>query len=374
MTPVQIAAWLAPRQPEMIEVLRGWVEVETPSLEPARVEALARAVAAAFARLGYQAAYHGQALELIPAGARQASLLLGHLDTVYPAGTLAGMPFRIEGGCGFGPGIYDMKGGVVQALFALQALAALSPHAGMPSLLLVYDEETGSRGSRPLTEARARAAERTFVLEPAADAEGKLKLARKGIALYALEAFGRAAHAGVDFEQGASAIAELASCVAEISRWSNPENGISVNCGLLQGGSRVNVVAAHARAEFEVRAWTVAELEALDQRLRRLSPGDPRVRFELSGGINRPPLEPSAASRALAGQAQALARELGFDLGTTRTGGGSDGNFTAASGCPTLDGLGLVGAGAHAPHEHIQLATLVPRTALLASLLAARLE
>ncbi|HWG37274.1 MAG TPA: M20/M25/M40 family metallo-hydrolase [Terriglobales bacterium] len=370
MNPRAIAAWLEPRQGEMLALLRAWVETETPSLEPERVAAFARAVGASFAPLGYQARLHSHGLELQRDGAAEGTLVLGHLDTVYPAGTLAAMPFRAGGDRAHGPGVYDMKGGLVQALFALRAVAALMPAAALPSpLLFVYDEETGSRGSRALTEARARAARRAVVLEPAADADGKLKVARKGIALYQIAAHGRAAHAGVDFEQGASAVAEIAALIAQVSAWSDAGQGITVNCGLMSGGTRVNVVAAEARAELEMRAWSAGELEALDQRLRRLKPRDRRVELELEGGINRPPLESSEASLELARQAQALARELGFELGTTRSGGGSDGNFTAAAGCPTLDGMGLVGGGAHAPDEHIELSALVPRTALLAALL-----
>ncbi|HVA63861.1 MAG TPA: M20 family metallopeptidase, partial [Terriglobales bacterium] len=361
--------WIEPRRGEMLARLRAWVEVETPSLEPERVRELAAAVAAEFEPLGYRARFHPDALELTCAGAAPI-LLLGHLDTVYAAGTLATMPFREEGGRVYGPGVFDMKGGAVQALYALQALRAGAPGVRLPSLLLVFDEETGSRRSRALTERLARQAEAVLVLEPAADADGKLKLGRKGIALYTLAAFGVAAHAGVDFEQGASAIVELAARVAEVAGWSEAARGLTLNPGLIAGGSRVNVVAAEARAEIEVRAWTAAELEAVEVRLRGLASAHPRVRLELSGGINRPPMEPTPASQALAARAQALARELGFALATTRTGGGSDGNFTAALGVPTLDGLGMVGAGAHTPQEQIELAALGPRTALLAALLA----
>src|SRR6185437_15434955 len=358
--------WLEPRPAEMLALLRQWVEMETPSLEPERVGALARAVAEAFAALGYAPRFHEHALELARAGASDATLVLGHLDTVYPAGTLATMPFRIEGDRAHGPGVYDMKGGVVQALFGLRALAALAPEAALPSpLLFVYDEETGSRGSLALTEARARAARRALVLEPAAGEEGKLKIARKGIALYRLEAHGQAAHAGVDFESGASAIVEMAERVAEIASWSDAERGVTANCGVMAGGTRVNVVAAHAQAELELRAWSASDLQGLDRRMHGLRPRNPRVRLEASGGINRPPMEATEASLALAAEAQRVAAEVGLALGTSRTGGGSDGNFTAACGCPTLDGLGLVGAGAHAPHEHILISSLVTRTAVL---------
>lgn len=360
--------WLRPRQAEMLARLRGWVEVESPSLEPERVRALAALVAAEFEDLGCRATLHEHGLELATDSPAPV-LLLGHLDTVYPVGTLAHMPWREDAGCAHGPGVFDMKGGVVQALFALRALRALAPRTPLPRLLLVFDEETGSRRSRSLTEAVARQAEAVLVLEPGADDDGKLKLGRKGIALYALQAHGQAAHAGVDFEQGASAIVELAARVAEVAAWSDAATGLTVNPGRIAGGTRVNVVAAEAGAEIEMRAWTAAALAAADARLRALGSANPRVRLEVQGGINRPPMEPTPASRALAERAQHLAAGLGFALGVTRTGGGSDGNFTAALGIATLDGLGMVGGGAHAPHEHIRVSGLVPRTALLAAML-----
>ncbi|MGH3183135.1 MAG: M20/M25/M40 family metallo-hydrolase, partial [Streptosporangiaceae bacterium] len=289
---------------------------------------------------------------------------------VYPAGTLAQMPFRLDKERAHGPGIYDMKAGVVQALFALLALHACGEAPRRPlRWLWVFDEELGSRGSRPHTERLARGAAAALVLEPAAEPGGKLKTARKGIAQYSLSARGIAAHAGVDFEQGASAVVELAARVAEVAAWSDAKSGLTINPGLISGGSRANVVAAEARAELDVRSWSAIELTDTERRLRQLQSSNPRVALEVTGGLNRPPMEPSPDSEALAAKAQALAAELGWELGTARSGGGSDGNTTAALGTPTLDGLGLAGEGAHAPHEHIRLESLVPRTALLAMLL-----
>lgn len=371
--PLALLAWLQSCQPEMLACLASWAACETPSTEPERVRAFAQTVAAAFAEAGCDSIDHSAALELsLPGSEAHAAplLILGHLDTVYASGTLERMPVRQEGGRLWGPGVYDMKGGIVQLLFALRALAAQGFEPRRPlHILLVFDEETGSRQSRPLTEAAAHSAGAAFVLEPAADEDGKLKVARKGIAVYKLSAEGRPAHAGVDFAEGASAIVELAARVVEIASWSNAERGLSVNPGLFSGGTRLNIVAAHAQAHIEARAWSAAELTAFDHRLRALEPSDPRVRLSLEGGLNRPPMEPTPASLALATRARALGRELGLTLESTGTGGGSDGSFTAALGVPTLDGLGAVGAGAHTYHEHVLLATLAPRAALLALLL-----
>ncbi len=361
----------------MLAQLRAWVEIETPSGEPARVAALADDVVRAFEAEGCRATRYADAVQLdagpLP-GARPPLLVLGHLDTVYPAGTLARTPFRPEAAGGeedgraYGPGVFDMKAGLVQALFALRALGP----RGLPRtvrFLFVFDEEIGSPRSRPLTEALAREAEAALVLEPAAGEAGDLKVARKGIARYRLAAHGVAAHAGLDFAQGASAILELAGRLQELAAWTDLDRGLTLNPGLIVGGSAVNVVPAEAGAEIEARAWTAAELAGIDQRLRALRSASPRVRLELTGGLNRPPLEPTAASAALRARAQAIAGDLGFELGATRVGGASDGNFTAACGLPTLDGLGAVGAGAHSPDEHILIRHLAPRTALLARLL-----
>ncbi|MGH9472714.1 MAG: M20/M25/M40 family metallo-hydrolase [Terriglobales bacterium] len=377
---------------EMVDLLRAWVEHESPSLEPERARALAARVAEAFVAEGCRATPHAAALQLdYPGGEAAPVLVLGHLDTVYPAGTLVGagpsaltprrgdspprarlaaaMPFRVDEAHAYGPGVYDMKGGIVAALFALRQLRARQAAHPPVTFLWVFDEETGSHASRAVTERLAQSAQAALVLEPGAEPDGALKLARKGIALYTLAAHGVAAHAGLNFEAGASAIAELAVRVAEITSWADSGRGLTVNCGLIRGGSRVNVVAAEAAADFEVRAWERTTLESVDHRLRQLKPSNPKVRLELTGGINRPPMEPSAASERLAALAEQSAAQLGLTLGRARTGGGSDGNFTAALGVPTLDGLGMVGGGAHSPTEHIRLDCLEPRAALLASLL-----
>jgi glutamate carboxypeptidase len=352
----------------MLALLRSWVEFETPSLEPARVAAFADIVADAFAAAGCRALRHPDALQLDfgPATDSDAKpvLVIGHLDTVYATGTLASMPFRMDCDRVYGPGTFDMKGGIVQAL---AALPSVNPKARV-RFLFVYDEELGSPRSRPLTERLARTASAALVLEPAAEG-GKLKTERKGIAQYRVTAQGVAAHAGVDFERGASAVVELARRVLEMASWSNPAAGLTVNPGIVQGGTRGNVVAAEAAAQIDVRAWTLTDLEDADRRINALRPTDSRVRLTIEGGINRPPLEASQPGERLFQRARDLGQRLGLALTSTRTGGGSDGNFTAALGVPTLDGLGMVGAGAHAPHEHIEISALQGRVALLAALL-----
>ncbi|MGH9465993.1 MAG: M20 family metallopeptidase [Terriglobales bacterium] len=382
-TPSSLLPWLLQQEPVMLRELSAWVACETPTTEPARVAAHARDVAAAFAPLGARVVEHDSAVQLELPGSDPSLapvLVLGHLDTVYAVGTLARMPVRNDGERLWGPGVYDMKGGIVQLLFALRALAASGTEPRRPlRILLTFDEETGSRASRPVIETITAGCSAALVLEPAAEEDGKLKIARKGIAVYRITAEGVAAHAGVDFAQGASAVVELARQVAEIAAWSEASeaseadeaagSGLTVNPGVFSGGTRINIVAAHAEVDLEVRAWSRADLDRFDQRLRALTPCHPRVRVEISGGLNRPPMEPTPASLALASQAIALGQEMGLQLTSTGTGGGSDGNFTAALGVPTLDGLGAVGAGAHTYHEHVVIAALAPRACLLARLL-----
>ena len=376
----QVREYFETRLPAMLARLEAWTVCESPTTEPAAVNALRREVAAAFIAAGAKQQFHADgtadaALELTVQGGTEVKqgelLVLGHLDTVYPLGTLARQPFRIDAGCAYGPGVLDMKAGLISALFALQALHALSlaPRRRL-RLLFTSDEETGSRTSRPLIEAAAKGAAAVLVLEPGAGPAGALKTARKGIADFRLRAHGRAAHAGVDFEQGASAVVELARQITALAAWSDPARGLTVNPGVVRGGSRVNVVAAEAEAELELRAWRLSDLQEAEQRLAALRPLDRRVRLEVEGRINRPPLERTDAIAALFLLARDCGRELGLDLAESATGGGSDGNFTAALGIPTLDGLGAAGEGAHSPGEYIRLDTWPLRAALLALLFA----
>jgi len=297
-------------------------------------------------------------------------LLLGHHDTVYELGTLNSMPFRIAQGRAWGPGVFDMKSGIVFMMAAIAALQEL--HRGLPrpvTVLLVTDEEVGSESSRKITETLAKKSAAVLVLEPAMGLEGALKTARKGVGEYRLKVTGRASHAGLDFESGQSAVLELARQIAVISNFTDRQRWITVNVGVIRGGTRTNVVPAEAEAEIDARIAKPRDAAFLDNKFHALRPFNKKCRLEISGGINRPPLERTKAVASLFAQARAVATSIGIDLQETSVGGGSDGNFTAALGIPTLDGLGGVGEGAHAPHESVLLSELPRRAALLALLI-----
>ncbi len=311
-------------------------------------------------------------LELkLPGHRKEGQILgLGHSDTVWPLGTLRSMPFRRSKGRLWGPGVLDMKAGLAFFLFAARALRDLDiPVRRKLVLLVVSDEELGSHSSRPLTESEARKSECVLVLEPGTGLAGKLKTARKGIAGYKVSVQGVAAHAGVDFANGASAIVELARNIERIAALTNLERGTTVNPGLISGGTRTNVIAAEAAAEIDVRITRLRDATAIDRRLKRLRPFDKRCTLTIEGGLNRPPMERSTGIVKLFQVARQIGAELGVDIQESATGGGSDGNFTAALGIPTLDGLGAVGEGAHAVNESILIDRIVDRTALLAGLL-----
>jgi glutamate carboxypeptidase len=298
---------------------------------------------------------------------RKPILLLGHLDTVWPLGTLGTMPWRKRDGRFYGPGVLDMKAGVAMALAAIRALAKLGIHRPI-TLLLNSDEEVGSLASRPITERLALTSQAVLVLEPAQDLA--CKTARKGVGDYRIEVTGVASHSGVDFANGHSAILELARLLQTVSGFTDMRVGRTVNPGVIAGGTRANVVAQHAFAEIDVRIAHASDADRVDRLFRSLRCADPGCKLEITGSINRPPMERKPGTVALYKQARKLAAELGFQLDEAASGGGSDGNFTAALGVPTLDGLGAVGEGAHAAHESILIDHLVPRTALLAALLA----
>ncbi len=295
-------------------------------------------------------------------------LLLGHLDTVWPLGTLETMPCRVEAGRLWGPGTLDMKAGVAMAFTALELLTEADLLRREIVLLLNGDEEIGSPVSRPITEAaRAKSCEAVYVLEPAQGLA--YKTARKGTGNWHIEVKGVAAHAGVDFEKGASAIRELARVVETVSGWTDLKRGLTVSVGVAGGGTKSNVIPAEAWAEVDVRIARLADGPRIERKFSALHAADPRCTVTATGGINRPPMERSRGTVQLFRKAQALAAELGFALDEAATGGASDGNFTAALGIPTLDGMGAVGEGAHARHESVVVEHLAPRTALLASML-----
>jgi glutamate carboxypeptidase len=290
---------------------------------------------------------------------------------VYASGTLRKMPFCVKGGKAYGPGVFDMKAGIVQALFAFQAL--YETNAAMRKrvvFLWTSDEEIGSGSSRKLLEAEARGSDAVFVLEPAFGAQGLLKTARKGVGEAELIVHGRASHAGLAPQDGVNAIHELALQIGRIEKWNDSERGISVNADIVEGGTRTNVIADKARAVFDLRALRISDMRQIDKRLRGLRPVHKRAKLEIRGGFDRPPLE-SKMTAALFARAKSLAAEAGVALGECCAGGGSDGNLTAALGVPTLDGLGAVGGGAHSPDEYIVVRGMAERAALLAAMLLA---
>jgi glutamate carboxypeptidase len=365
------------KQPQLLALARKLVQLESPSDSKAAVDAC-MAVAATQAKcLGgrvklHRLRQHGDVLEARfgPKSKSEATgriLLLGHLDTVWPLGTLATMPCRVRAGKLWGPGTLDMKAGVAMAFTALEMLADADLLQREIVLQLNGDEEIGSLGSRPITEELARSCEAVYVLEPAQGLA--YKTARKGIDNWRIEVKGVAAHAGVDFEKGANAIRELARTVETVSNWTDPKRGLTVSVGVAGGGTKSNVVPAEAWAEVDIRIPRSADGPRIERKFAALKPVDPRCELTVTGGINRPPMERSRGTVRLYARARALARELGFALDEASTGGGSDGNFTAALGIPTLDGMGAVGEGAHARHESVVLEHLAPRTALLAGML-----
>jgi glutamate carboxypeptidase len=296
-------------------------------------------------------------------------LVIGHFDTVWPIGQLGRMPIREEKGRLHGPGVLDMKAGIALGMLATRALMALAPPADVRvTMLWTTDEETGSDTSRALIEAEARQSDAVLVLEPAL-AGGALKTARKGIGQYELTVRGVSAHAGVDPTKGVNAIRELALQVLAVDAIRDLDRGISVNVGVMSGGTRSNVVPDFATASVDVRSETMADADAIDRAMRALTPRTPGARLEVSGGFNRPPMERSPGVIRLFEAARACAAEIGVALDEGATGGGSDGNFTAALGVPTLDGLGAVGDGAHALHEHVEVARLPERAVIIAGLL-----
>jgi glutamate carboxypeptidase len=354
--------------------LRNLVRQESPSEDRSAVNAAGAMVELIARDLGglikrNKQKDFGDVLELRfgPRSSRKPVLLLGHLDTVWPLGTLKTMPWREADGRYWGPGVLDMKAGVVMALAAVRALRELKL-ARPVILLLNSEEEVGSPVSRAITERLALASEAVFVLEPAQGLA--YKTARKGVGQYNVQVNGVGAHSGVDFEKGHSAVLELAKLVQTISNFTNLERKLTVNCGVIAGGTRSNVVASQAHAEVDVRVAKASDAVYVEKLFRSLTVSDPDCKLTITGGINRPPMERKAGTIALFERARTLAAELGFDLDEAATGGGSDGNFTAPLGVPTLDGMGAVGDGAHAAHESIMIEHLVPRTALLAAMIA----
>jgi glutamate carboxypeptidase len=297
-------------------------------------------------------------------------LVLGHLDTVYPLGTLKTMPFRIKGDRAFGPGAFDMKGGLVIALFAADALKRARLRLRRPVVFLwTSDEETGSATSRAIIEREARRSAAVLVLEPAAGLDGRLKTRRKGVGTAEITVTGRAAHAGINPQDGVNAVHEMALQVTRIARLSRLGRGVTVSATVAQGGDRTNVIPAQAHVAVDLRASSAREMRAVERGLRGLHPILPGARIQVTGGFSRPPLERVASARLFA-HARRIASSMGLVINESATGGASDGNLTGALGIPTLDGLGAVGEGAHSPGEYVLIRSLPERAALLAGLLA----
>jgi len=377
----EIAKSVEEQEDWLKENLRRLVDIESPSDDPAAVNRANDFVAELAAGMGARVKRHkqkqfGDVLELQfgPAGRKNPArskkrpvLLLGHLDTVWAMGTLKSMPWREADGRLWGPGVLDMKAGVVMALTALKSLKELEISRAV-TMLLNSDEEVGSTSSRPVTEQAALASSAVFVLEPAQGLA--YKTARKGVGQYELHVTGVAAHSGVDFAKGHSAIREMARLIETVSGFTDLKRGRTVNCGVVRGGTRSNVIAEHAYAEVDVRIARASDAARVDRLFHMLKVTDKACRVEVSGGINRPPMERTSGTVALFKNARAIAAQMGFALEEAATGGGSDGNFTSALGVPTLDGMGAVGDGAHAAHESVVVEHLVPRTALLAAMIA----
>jgi len=359
----------------MVTCLRELVELESPSHHKPSLDRLGQHLAAQFGKIGGRTRFHpqeqaGDHLQVDFPGSGKPILILGHMDTVWDLGTLTSMPFRVAHGRAFGPGSFDMKAGIVQAIYAIRALQG--QHGRLPraiTVLLVTDEEIGSRSSRPITEALAKKSSTVLVLEPAQGPQGALKTSRKGVGGYHLRVEGREAHSGLDSEKGASAVLELARQLLVIEKFADRARGITVNPGVIRGGTRTNVIAGEATAEVDARVRRLNDIPYVDKKFRSLHAFDKRCKVEVSGGIGRPPLERSQRVVELFTLARRLARELGFTLKESSVGGGSDGNFTAALGIATLDGLGAVGEGAHARHESVVIAEMPRRAALLARLI-----
>lgn len=361
----------------LIELLRELVEAESPSTHPAVHRRARHTLMAAIGDLGFCVRETGT-----PASARHVfarppardraaplQLLVGHYDTVWPVGTVAERPFEVDGNVVRGPGVFDMKGGLAQLVFALDAIRSLglSPEV-TPLVFLNSDEEIGSRESTRYIAALARLADRALIMEPSMGAAGAIKTARKGVGRYTITVKGRAAHAGLDPERGVSAILELSHVIQALFALNDPARGVTVNVGTIDGGLRPNVIAPESRAVVDVRIATQADAERIDAAIKALEPSAPGIELSIEGAIGRPALERTPRNRALWRRASELGRSIGLELVEDMAGGGSDGNTTSQY-TATLDGLGPVGDGAHAHHEYLDIDRSIERAALLALLI-----
>jgi glutamate carboxypeptidase len=377
--PSELLQALKPRLSKMLAVLRRFVTTESPSLEKTAADRCCGVIAKEWRRRSTQVEripqqHRGDQLRVTyaPRKFRPTSqlLVLGHYDTVYSTGTLKEMPFRVSRGKAYGPGIFDMKAGIAQALFALEALQRAKVGLRKRIVFLwTSDEEIGSESSRNLIETEARRSDAVFVLEPSFGPRGLLKTARKGVGQAELLVQGRASHAGLAPEEGINAVHELAVQLTRIEKWNDAQCGVSINADIVEGGTRTNVIAERARAVLDLRALRTSDMRSIERRLHALRPIHKGAKLRVTGGFDRPPLERRTCAPLFA-RAKSLAKQMNLSLGECTAGGGSDGNFTGALGIPTLDGLGAVGDGAHSDHEYVLIDTMPARAALLAALLA----
>lgn len=364
---------------EALDLLRILTQKESPSTEPKTQSKVRKKISTALQELGYKTIHikgkkSGGMLYARPlnkVAGQHAQMMLGHYDTVWPVGTLETMPFEIDDNIVRGPGTYDMKAGIIQGILALKTMQQLELEPTvMPVIFLNSDEEIGSHESTRYIRRLAKCMDRVFVLEPSLGPGGKLKTARKAVGRYQVTVKGKAAHAGLDPEGGASAILELSHVIQKLFALNDPKKGITVNVGTIDGGLRANVIAPQSQAIVDVRTRTQADAEQVEQSILALEPDTPGTRLEIEGRIGRPALEQTPRNQALWQLSQRLAAEIGLNLEQGQAGGGSDGNTTSQY-TATLDGLGAVGDGAHADHEHIDIDKTLERAALLAMLLLA---
>ena len=373
----RVLDYVLDRQHAFTSLTRDLVEAESPSAHPETHDDVRRILRLALASVGYESREAGapgapRHVYARPAERMRGSpsqLVLGHFDTVWPVGTLEERPFRIDGNVIHGPGSFDMKAGLAQLVVALRAIRDLQLETPViPVIFVNADEEIGSRSSTRYISLLAQHAERAFVLEPALGERGDIKTARKGIGRFTVTVYGRAAHAGLDPEAGASAILELSHVIQKLFALNDVERGITVNVGTVDGGVQPNVIAPHSKAVVDVRVPTIAAGNEIEYIIHSIKPTNPDVRLHIEGRIGRPSMESTPRNEKLWEQVRSTGSELGIELHAARAGGGSDGNTTSQF-TATVDGLGAVGAGAHAIHEHLLVDKTLERAALLAMLL-----
>ena len=376
-TAARVLDYVLERQHTFTSLTRDLVEAESPSAHPETHDNVRRILRLALAEVGYESREAGAPGGPLHVYARPAKrrrggpsqLVVGHLDTVWPVGTLTKQPFRIDGNVIHGPGSFDMKAGLAQLVVALRAIRDLDLETPVvPVLFVNADEEIGSRTSTRYISRLAKHAERAFVLEPALGERGDIKTARKGIGRFTVTVYGKAAHAGLDPEAGASAILELSHVIQKLFALNDVERGITVNVGTVDGGVQPNVIAPHSKAVVDVRVPTIAAGNEIEYIIHSIKPENPNVRLHIEGSIGRPSMEVTPRNQKLWDRVRMTGEQLGMELHAARAGGGSDGNTTSQF-TATVDGLGAVGAGAHAMHEHLLVDKTLERAALLAMLL-----